>query len=241
MALFDLFGKKSDASVIKKHAERATNRRAQAPDRWEAIAALTKLGTSEAVEALLPRFTFYVDPSITDQEEKDAAFEGIVATGDAAIAPVTAFLRKADSISWSVKILDRIVSPAAVLETLIALLSEMQIEYERDPQRKIQTLATLEERSDPGIAPAVVRFLQDANETVRFNAVGALLAQAEASEYQTALLQCLVGEESVRVRNRILDRFATAGWPVGEMAAQVKPRLPAGYSLSPQGAVVRKA
>lgn len=235
MALFDLFGKKSDAAVVKKHAERATNRRAQAPDRWEAIAALCKLGTSEAVEALLPRFNFYVDPSITDEEEKDAAFEGIVATGEAAVAPVRAYLRKADSISWGVRILDRIVSSEAVVGTLIGLLAEMDVEYERDPQRKIQMLATLGERPDPRIAAAVVRFLEDANETVRFHAAGAVLSQPEASEHRTALLRCFCAEESVRVRNRILDGFAAAAWQVGDMAAEVKPRLPAGYTLGPQG------
>lgn len=240
MALFDLFGKKSDSSALKKHAERATNRRAQPPDRWEAIAALVKLGTAEAVEALLPRFTFYVDPSITDQDEKDAAFEGIVATGEIAVAPVTAFLRKADSISWPVKILDRIVTPEAVLETLIGLLSEMDTEYERDPQRKIQSLATLQERVDPRIASAVVRFLDDANETVRFTAAGALLAQPEAAEHRAALLRCFCVEESVRVRNRILDGFIAANWDVGEQAAAVKARLPGGYALAANG-VPRKA
>lgn len=240
MALFDLFGKKSDASIIKKHAERATNRRAQPPDRWEAIAALVKVGSAEAIEALLPRFTFYVDPSITDQEEKDAAFEGIVNAGELAVPPVTAFLRKADSISWPVKVLDRIVRPEAVIEILIGLLAEMDVEYERDPQRKIQTLATLEERKDPRIAAAVVRFLTDANETVRFTAAGALLAQAEAGEHRAALLTCFCAEESVRIRNRILDGFAAANWNVGDMTAQVKARLPGGYALGPAG-VPRKA
>jgi HEAT repeat protein len=235
MALFDLFGKKSDSAAVKKHAERATNRRAQAPDRWEAIAALAKLGTSEAVEALLPRFVFYVDPSITDQEEKDAAFDGIVAAGDAAVAPVKAFLRKADSISWALKILDRIVSPEGVVDTLLELLSEMDTEYERDPQRKIQSLVTLEERKDPRIAAAVARFLEDANETVRFNAVGALLAQPEAVAHRAELLRCFCAEESVRVRNRILDGFAAAGWDVGDQATLVKARLPAGYALNAQG------
>jgi HEAT repeat protein len=235
MALFDLFGKKSDSAAVKKHAERATNRRAQAPDRWEAIAALAKLGTSEAVEALLPRFVFYVDPSITDQEEKDAAFDGIVAAGDAAVVPVKAFLRRADSISWSIKILDRIISPEGVVDTLIELLSEMDTEYERDPQRKIQSLVTLEERKDPRTAAAVVRFLEDANETVRFNAVGALLAQPEAGEHRAELLHCFCAEESVRVRNRILDGFSASGWDVGDQAVPVKARLPAGYSLNAQG------
>ena len=98
MALFGLFAKKSDADLLKKHAERATNRRAQAVDRWDGIQALVKIGTPEAVEALLPRFNFYVDPSITDQDEKDSAFEGIVRAGESAIAPIVAFMRRAESM-----------------------------------------------------------------------------------------------------------------------------------------------
>jgi hypothetical protein len=235
MALFGLLGKKSDASQLKKHGERATNRRAQAIDRWEGIQGLLKMSSPEAVEALLPRFTFYVDPSITDQDEKDAAFDGIVALGQDAVAPVTAFLRRADSISWPVKILERIVSPEAVVGTLIELLAAMDTEYERDPQRKVQTLTSLEERADPRIAAAVVRFLEDANETVRFQAVGALLAQPEAAEHRVALLRCFCAEESVRVRNRILDGFGARAWDVGELATEVKSRLPAGYSLDRQG------
>jgi HEAT repeat protein len=235
MALFGLLGKKSEGSQLKKLADRANNRRGQAVDRWEAIHALAKLGTAEAVEALLPRFTFYVDPSITDQEEKDAAFDGIVAAGRAAVEPVTAFMRKADSLSWPVKILDRLVGPTAVTEKLLPLLAEMDTEYERDPQRKIQTLTVLEERPDPRTAQAAARFLEDPNETVRFQAVGAILAQAEAAAHRDELLRCFCAEESVRIRNRILDGFERGGWDVGELAAQVKPRLTAGYTLDRQG------
>jgi HEAT repeat protein len=96
-------------------------------------------------------------------------------------------------------------------------------------------LVVLEERVDPRVAGAVVRFLEDANETVRFQAVGALLAQADADQYRPALLRCFSQEESVRVRNRILDGFATRTWEVGEMAAEVKSRLPSGYTLDKQG------
>ncbi|MFI5307432.1 MAG: HEAT repeat domain-containing protein [Polyangiales bacterium] len=233
MALFGLLGKKS--SQLEKQAERATNRRAQAIDRWEAIQALVKMGSEEAVAALLPRFTFYVDPSITDQEEKDAAFEGIVAAGEAAVGPVTAFMRKAESLSWSVRMLERLVDPSAVIEKLLQLLAEMDTEYERDPQRKIQTLVVLEERPGPRTAQAVARFLEDANETVRFHAAGALLAQADAAGHRDALLRCFCAEESVRVRNRILDGFAAAGWDVGDLATQVKARLPGGYTLDAKG------
>jgi len=238
--VFGLFKKKSDDSPLRKHAERVANKRAQPLDRWEAIEALCKVGTSEAVAGLLPRFTFYVDPSITDQEEKDAAFDGIVRAGEAALEPVVAFLRKAESISWSVKILDRLVPGEQVVGHLVQLLSGMDIEYERDPQRKIQVLATLEERRDPRIAAAVARFLQDASEPVRFNAVGATLAQAEAAEHQSALVDCACAEESVRVRNRILDGFVAQKWRVDARRDELSKRLPAGYSLDASGAVQKR-
>ena len=84
MGLFDFFkggaGSKGTASTstLRKHAARVANKRAQAPDRWDSIQALAQMGTPEAIEALLVRFSFQTDPSITDQEEKDAAFEAAI-------------------------------------------------------------------------------------------------------------------------------------------------------------------
>ncbi|MDD9932586.1 MAG: HEAT repeat domain-containing protein [Myxococcales bacterium] len=240
MALFGLFGKKSEADILAKHAEKVANKRAQAVDRWEAIRALGHMATPEAAEGLLARFTFYVDPSITDQEEKDAAFDAIVGAGEAAVEPVAKFLAKAESISWPVKMLDKLLEPELVIGKLLELLGTMHIEYERDPQRKIQLLATLEERSDPRIAGAVARFLEDANETVRFNAVGALYAQEDAEDHQAALIDALCQEESVRVRNRILERFAESGWKVAERADDVRGKLPGGFSLAKDGSLKKR-
>jgi hypothetical protein len=59
----------------------ASNKRAQAYDRDEALRRLIDIGTVEAADALLQRFTPKVDPSITDLEEKQLAFDGIVTIG----------------------------------------------------------------------------------------------------------------------------------------------------------------
>ncbi len=89
MGLFDLFkggtqkaeGKpRPKASPAAKWADRV-ERRVQNYDRQEAIQALSEMGSAEAVEVLLKRFTFHIDPSITDQEEKDSAFRGILRAG----------------------------------------------------------------------------------------------------------------------------------------------------------------
>jgi len=240
MAMFGLFGGKSDGSQAKKLAERVLNKRTQSPDRWEAIQALAKLGGAEAVAALLPRFTFYVEPSINDQEEKDMAFDGIVRAGAAGIEPILAFLKRTDSITWPVKMLERI-APEQLIERLLELLAAMDTEYERDPQKKIQVLVELEDRRDPPIAPAVARFLDDANETVRFHAASTLLGQADASQYCGAMLKRVEQEESVRVRARILDGFVQANWPVENPSAALRARLPASFSIDPKGKLLKKA
>jgi hypothetical protein len=241
MAMFGLFGGKSEGSQVKKLAERVLNKRSQSPDRWEAIQALAKLGTGEAVAALLPRFTFYIEPSINDQEEKDMAFDGVVRAGTAGIEPIVAFLKRAESISWPVKMLERIAGPQVVIERLLELLTVMDTEYERDPQKKIQVLVELEDRRDPRISAAVVRFLGDANETVRFHAASTLLGQPDATEHRAALRKQVEQEESVRVRVRVLDGFLQAGWEIGEASPALRARLPAGFSLDAKGKLVKKA
>jgi len=68
---------KKIASLGKK----ASDKRSQAYDRDEAMRALIDIGTHEAAIALMKRFKLQVDPSITDQDEKQLAFEGIVSIG----------------------------------------------------------------------------------------------------------------------------------------------------------------
>lgn len=238
MGLFGLFERKA-GGALRKHAERVANKRAQPPDRWDSIQFLVREGTEEAVDALLGRFAFYVDPSITDQEEKDAAFDGILRIGERAKPSVKRALARSESISWPLKLLDRLQSGTEVVEDLLAALAPMDVEYERDPQRKIQLVAALEERKDARIAPAVARFLKDANETVRFQSVAAILAQDNAAECRQDLLDCLAVEESVRIRNRVLDGFVQRDWDVADRRADVQTRLTAGYRIDPRGHVQR--
>src|SRR5438552_961100 len=113
MGLFDLFkgnkgnGTKKDkskASPADKWADRAGDKRAQNYDRQEALHALADMKSGDAALALMKRFTFNMDPSITDQEEKEIAFQGVLAAGADAVEPVRQFAAKADSLAWPMKI-----------------------------------------------------------------------------------------------------------------------------------------
>ena len=237
MGLFDVF---KGGGGLKKHVARVANRRAQQHERWESIQVLANDGSEEALRALMTRFTIRVDPSITDGEEKNAAFQGIVKNGEAAIGPVRDFLEVSDTLAWPIKILKELQSEEEVTGTLLELLSKMDTGYQRDPQKKIDVIASLEERKDTRIVQAVARFLDDMNETVRFHAVCAIFAQDEPAEVVDALTQTLLAEESVRVRMMILDGFIEGHWKITESKDEVVKKLPTGYTLGKKGEVRKK-
>ncbi len=62
-------------------AKKASSKKLQPFDRDEAIRGVLAIGTHEAAISLLRRFSLSVDPSITDQEEKQLCFDGIVSIG----------------------------------------------------------------------------------------------------------------------------------------------------------------
>lgn len=236
MGLFDFFSKATPESVIAKHASRIANKRAQAPDRWESIHAVGKLKSVAAVETLLPRFGFFVDPSITDNEEKDETFRYIVEVGQDAIEPVVKFMAKAETLSWPLRILERIGNEERVVTELLALLAPMGTEYERDPQRKLQILSALEERQDLRIAPAVLRFADDTSDAARYHAIGAILHQANVEESRELLGAHLAKEESLRIKGRLLSTFAEKGWALPEAARSALGKaMPPGYTLDASG------
>lgn len=246
MGLFDVFKKKSP---LEKHRERVANKRAQAPDRWESIQALGKMATTEptngaaderadAVAALVERFTFYADPSITDGEEKDETFRWVCSAGELAVDPVRAAARRHESLSWPLRMLEHLLGEERLVDEMVDLLETMDTEYERDPQRKLQLLSSLEEKRSPRIAEAVAPFLMDVNEEARFHALGALLAQEEAEASLPALREALAEEESLRVKARALDAMAERGWSLGDAAGDVE--LPEGYATDKKGVPRKK-
>jgi HEAT repeat protein len=215
-------------------------KRAQNYDRQEAIQALADMGTADAVEALLKRFTFHMDPSITDQEEKESAFRGILRAGKLAIEPVRAFAAKAESLAWPMKILKELVDEKEYVEELLSWLSRWDTEYAKFVDPKVQILADLEEHRHPQIRVQVERFLEDVNEPARFHAVSTVLAQDDPAAVP-ALANLLADEESVRVRSRATEGLAERGWLLAsEYRDVVKRALSPSFAIDGAGRVVKR-
>jgi HEAT repeat protein len=246
MGLFDRF-KSAPKTEAKPRAKGAASKwadrvekRAQNYDRQEAIQALSDMESAEAVTVLLRRFTFHIDPSITDQEEKDAAFRGILRAGREAIEPVRVFAARAESLAWPMKIVKAIVDENEYVEELLQWLSKWDTEYSKFVEPKVQILTALEEHRAPRIREEVEKFLEDVNEPARFHAASTLLAQDDAAAVP-AIAKMMLEEESVRVKTRVAEGLVARAWPLPEAErAAVRKVLPPAYSVDGAGRVTKR-
>ncbi len=250
MGIFDFLKGKSappppGGSLDKKvagHAKVAGDKRAQTYDRIEALQALAAMKTVDAARALLKRFTFAIDPSITDQEEKEVAYEGVIAAGKDAVPALREFCAKAEVLTWPLKILRELLDDDEYRAEVIQLLERFDTEYTRNIEPKLQTIMALEEVVAEDVRAAVEPFLEDQNETIRFHAAHTtLLQENEASVGPIAKM--LAAEESVRVKNKVAEGLAQRGWKIPtehREAVREALRDTEGYALGQDGKVVRR-
>jgi hypothetical protein len=249
MGLFDFFRKGAStpppsgaSKKIAGPAKLVSDKRAQPYDRTEAIRQLVALRSPETADALLKRFTFTIDPSITDQEEKEEVYAGIVAIGEAALPAVQSFCARAEGLTWPIRILREILSRDAYRAELLRLLESFDTEYARNVDPKIQVIGALSEVVHEDVRTAVEPFLEDVNETVRYQAVHTVCEQHSA-ESVDALVALLEREESVRIKNKICEGLSLRGWaiPVSlREQARTALRDVGAYELAADGTIARR-
>lgn len=236
MGLFDFLSKGKDdkpkgAKDIGRLERLIGNKLSQNYDRQEAIEQLSKNADAASAAALLKRFDWQLDPSITDQEEKQSCLRGIVAAGDDALEPLRRYCKKAASLSWPLKVLGEIVPKERITEELLTLLDQFDTEYTRNVEPKVQLLQELEGHPSDEVRVAAEPFLQDAGETVRFTAANTVFAVNDPASVP-ALVALLETEESLRVKNRIAQGLADRSWPIpADLKDVCRASLPPGYAL----------
>ena len=249
MGLRDLFSsEKRAARSLQKHVARARNKDAQHVDRQASLDTLRDAaldGSDEAIAGLLGRFTIRYDKSIEDEQEKEFVAEELVQCGARILSELQKHLRNADSISWGLKVLDEVADKEAGWTILADLCERNDNSYTRDPSKKIQLLNYLGEKDDRRCGQALVPYLEDIDEGVRFTAVESLLRHKEAESARAPLLAVLTNEkeDSRRIKKRILDGFADLGWDVkgfsGTVEKMLGDMLP-GARLDNHGKIKRK-
>jgi hypothetical protein len=238
MGVFDLFSKDNrEQRARQKNVERAVNKYAQSPDRMKALQSLRDDGSPEALYGLIRRFGMMYDKTIEDEQEKEWVFEMLVEKGAAVLGPLKRYLVTADSISWPLRLLDKVV---ATREEQIDVIAEALVRhepgYERDPTKKIQLLNHLGGIKHLRVLALATPYLQDMDEGVRYAAVEAILHQEDEETARGPLLDQFLSdkEDSLRLRIQIADGFAQRGWSLGDRRAAVEKLLPDAFQLEPR-------
>jgi len=239
-----LFG--SPETKLRRHAARARNKDAQSVDRMASLDALKEDGSPEAVAGLLSRFTMRYDKSIDDEHEKEFVFDALIHMGAKILPQLQKHLQNADSAAWGLKILSEVADADKQWPLLADLCERNDNTYTRDPSKKIQILHYLGEQDDPRCGTALLPYVEDIDEGVRYTAVEGLMHHKRAEEAREPLLRLLLNskEESRRIKKRILDGFSELGWDVkgfsGQVEALLSDYLP-GARLDNHGKIKRKS
>lgn len=259
MGLFDFFTGKGGGNLAKT-VTAANNKYAMSADRYKAMERLRDAATDEALLGLLRRFTWNYDKTIEDEQEKESVHDWLVAMAsdqdldekeraeqrERVIRALEKSAASSETISWQLRVMSHIASHEELWPSLEKVIAANDNEYVRDPSRKIQLVTFLGESFvDERATRALLQWLTDVDETVRYNAVEAVLHHKNEELGREPLLKLLLtsDEESRRIRVRVLDGLADVGWTThgwkGEVEAKIA-ELGLPHSIDNKGRVKKR-
>lgn len=224
MGLKDFFSGSGRAkSRLDKHVKTITNPYTQTVERYSSMEKLLEDGSEEALVGLFKRFTMVSTKSIEDEEEKGWAYRQLSGLGDKVLPAARTFCLETDqNVAWALRIIEDVADEKQEWDILDALLEKHPPGYERDPSKKQQILTHIADIDDPRVAEILGKYLSDHDEGVRFFCVEQLVDIADDGSREPMLERLLSGEEdSLRIRNRILDGFADLQWELGDKVEAV--------------------
>lgn len=243
MGLFDRFSKeKREERARTVLIQRTVNKYLQSGDRFRSMEELARDSSDEAIYGLLRRFGMTYDKSIDDEQEKEWVFETLAAKGPVALCAVKRYLHHAESVSWPLRLLQKVATREQEFALVEEVLAEHEPGYERDPTKKIQLLRHLGQLKEPRAPALVAPYLADMDEGVRFAAVESLLRLKNEEVAREKLLELFVSdsEESLRVRIRIAEGLVALGWLVHGFRPGVEKKLPDGFQLDREGHIQQR-
>jgi hypothetical protein len=228
VGLRDFFN--SDArskNKLDKLMRAVVNQYGQSADRYHAMQQLLDLGTVPAIIGLMRRFTMNASKSIEDEEEKGWVFRQVTGLPkDIALPAAKEFCLNNDNIAWVLRIVEELADEKQEWDILDALIEKHPPTYERDPATKQQLLTHLAEIDNPKVPEILARYVDDADEGVRFQVTEALLDIADPRSLEPLIRRLgNKDEESLRLRTKILTGLARLKWDVSGHKDIIVPNL----------------
>lgn len=223
----------------------ACNSFAQPEVRMRELQRLLRDGSPAALTGALRRFTANAQGHIADEEEKLWLSGALVDLGDAARAPLEAYIRAGHKLTYALAAYRRIVSDSAAADLFAQVLLSIGAGDHRRIEAKQQlVLALAEDLDKPGILAAVVPFLADHADDVRWQVLdtleaalsgGALDAQAQAVIMPQVTALLLDAHVSARIALRAATLVAGQEWRLPGQAQGLHPALTGRYFVDGAG------
>lgn len=246
MGLFDFFSK--DAGLERRRAsaqKRLANMYYQSAERNAALHDMAQLAQQnqdeKALHVLLSRFE-HVNPSTTvDQEEKEYAVELLKGIGQFAVGGTQRYIEEtSEAIFWPMRFLESQMSDEEFASFLAKLLAETDLDYVRDPKKKLGLVQLAREHRTDAMEEQLLRFINDFDENVRVHAINILLEWGTDGMQEALVKQWAdPAEDSRRVWARIADAFIENNWKVDRDLEAIREHIPSGIRIGSDGTVTR--
>jgi len=225
---------------IARLVKKVENKYGQPEDRRAAIKQLAEIGTTDAVRGLLRRFTFRIEQTIGDEEEKQMVFEEVVRLGPTSIPALLEFLERENSPFWPTRALREIVGDEQAVTHLLDIIDRTEAIFDRDIERKVELVSNLREFQDVRVKERLLGLLQDENEELRVHALEGL-AERDAEEITDVLVERLLDEnETQRVKTTVLNLLIDRKWKVKRHKEAIRKVIPQTFWIDDVGVIHRR-
>ena len=237
---FSKDGKESRA--VARWGNRLMAKWSQTAERKRAIEALTEIGTDEAIVALLRRYEFRTEATITDEEEKEMVFQCVLQLGEDAIPGLQKYISTQTAIYWPVKALRRIAGDEAAAAHLLTAFDNIPDSFGENQERRQQLVANMREFVDePRIKARLHELLEDEDEDVVIRAIDGLSARGGDREIVGAIVPIILADEtSIRVRTLVMELMIEQEWNVKVFRKKLAEKIPDSYFIDSTGVVRRR-
>jgi HEAT repeat protein len=226
---------------IQRALKQITQVHGEAATRVGAMERLASWRTPEAAGALLRRFTVQTPQASMDLEEKQYAVKLLVEMGNAAVQPILSYLGAEPDVTYPVRALREILSPAEFHKALTDILASLSTGYTRWPEAKAVFIAHLSDDAFPQVAENVIRSLEDEDDDVCIAAIDYLARNGDETIREKLIQIFLEAEARPRVRGRILDHLCEMEWPVKGYRKKMEEAISLPFYLTSKGTVKRKS
>ncbi|MBX2810268.1 MAG: hypothetical protein KTR25_00595 [Myxococcales bacterium] len=228
-------------SALEKAAQQVREVYAQPDYRRTAMEKLLEIGSTEAYDALLRRFTVNANGQIADEQEKKDLVDELVGVGEAAVPSIERFIRsEKKALTFPIRALLRIRSQDEAKAMLVSALQQYEPLDHRITQAKVALVDALGDLLTPGEAEVLVPYIDDHHDDVQASVIEAL-ERLSPKEVGTVLARVCGSElHSGRIKRHAAKTLVSLEVSIRPNYESFDPELKQEFLLGKKGQLVSR-